>query len=114
MILPSECRALGEGAITTYFKCLRFDAAGMSGARIHDLPFAKREHDHKATATGKILGKIKTNSLPTDPSLIAFSGGLNFFSNQIPLPISSLKSLLYLISLKFTRINKLIYTYIHI
>jgi hypothetical protein len=40
VILPSECRALGEGAITTYFKRLRFDAAGPSGARTHDLPFA--------------------------------------------------------------------------
>jgi hypothetical protein len=28
VILPSECRALGEGAITTYFKRLRFDPAG--------------------------------------------------------------------------------------
>jgi hypothetical protein len=36
-ILPSECRALGEGAITTYFKRLRFEAAGLSGARTHDL-----------------------------------------------------------------------------
>jgi hypothetical protein len=33
VILPSECRALGEGAITTYFKLLKFDAAGPSGAR---------------------------------------------------------------------------------
>jgi hypothetical protein len=38
VILPSECRAVGEGAITTYFKRLRFDAAGSSGARTHDLP----------------------------------------------------------------------------
>jgi hypothetical protein len=38
VILPFECRALGEGAITTYFKRLRFDAAGPSGARTHDLP----------------------------------------------------------------------------
>jgi hypothetical protein len=45
-ILPSECRALGEGAITTYFKHLRFDAVGPSGARTHDLQFAKREHYH--------------------------------------------------------------------
>jgi hypothetical protein len=47
MILTSECRTLaclGEGTITTYFKHLRFDAAGPSGARTHDLPFAKREH----------------------------------------------------------------------
>jgi hypothetical protein len=28
VILTSECRALVEGAITTYFKRLRFDAAG--------------------------------------------------------------------------------------
>jgi hypothetical protein len=46
VILPSECRALGEGAITTYFKRRRFDAAGPSGARTHDLPFAKREYYH--------------------------------------------------------------------
>jgi hypothetical protein len=46
VILPSECRALGESAITTYFKRLRFDAAGPSGARTHDLQFAKREHYH--------------------------------------------------------------------
>jgi hypothetical protein len=45
-ILPSEIRALDEGAITTYFKRLRFDAAGPNGARTHDLPFAKREHYH--------------------------------------------------------------------
>jgi hypothetical protein len=46
VILTSDCRALGEGAITTYFKRLRFDAAGTSGTRTHDLPFAKREHYH--------------------------------------------------------------------
>jgi hypothetical protein len=53
VILASECRALGEGAITTYFKRLRFDATGPSGARTHDLPFAKREYNHWATANGK-------------------------------------------------------------
>jgi hypothetical protein len=42
VILNSECCALGEGAITTYFKCLRFDAVGSSGARTHDLPFEAR------------------------------------------------------------------------
>jgi hypothetical protein len=41
-----SCRALGEGAITTYYKRLSFDAAGTSGARTHDLPFAKQEHYH--------------------------------------------------------------------
>jgi hypothetical protein len=46
VILTSECRALGEGAITTYFKRLRFDAAGTNGARTHELPDAKREHYH--------------------------------------------------------------------
>jgi hypothetical protein len=46
VILPSECHALGEGAITTYFKRLRFDTADPSGALTHDLPFAKREHYH--------------------------------------------------------------------
>jgi hypothetical protein len=44
VILTSECRALGEVAITTYFERLRFDVVGPSGARTHDLPFAKREH----------------------------------------------------------------------
>ena len=29
VILSSECRALGEEAITTYFKRLRYDAAGL-------------------------------------------------------------------------------------
>jgi hypothetical protein len=46
VILTSECHALGEGAITTYFKRPRFDAAGTSGARTHDLPDAKLEHYH--------------------------------------------------------------------
>jgi hypothetical protein len=46
VILTSECRALDEGAITTYYERLRFDAAGLSGARTHDLPDAKREHYH--------------------------------------------------------------------
>jgi hypothetical protein len=40
VILTSKCRALGEGAITTYFKRLRFDAVGTSGARTHDYLFA--------------------------------------------------------------------------
>jgi hypothetical protein len=44
--LTSECRALGEEAFTTYFKRHRFDAAGSSGARTHDLLDAKREHYH--------------------------------------------------------------------
>jgi hypothetical protein len=44
VFLTSEFRALGEGAITTYFKRLRFDAAGTSRARTHALPFAKQEH----------------------------------------------------------------------
>jgi hypothetical protein len=55
VILPSECRALGNGAITTYVKRLRFDVAGTSGAQTHDLPFAKREHYHKATATSETV-----------------------------------------------------------
>jgi hypothetical protein len=46
VILTSECRALGEEAITTYFKRLRFDADGLSRAQTHDLPDAKREHYH--------------------------------------------------------------------
>jgi hypothetical protein len=44
--LTSECYAFGEGAITTYFKRLTFDAAGPSGALTHDLSDAKREHYH--------------------------------------------------------------------
>jgi hypothetical protein len=46
VILTSQCCAFGEGGITTYSKRLRFDAAGPSGARTHDLPGAKREHYH--------------------------------------------------------------------
>jgi hypothetical protein len=46
VILPSECHALVNGAITTHVKRLRFEAAGPRGARTHDLPFAKREHYH--------------------------------------------------------------------
>jgi hypothetical protein len=30
VILSSECRALGKGAVTTYFKRLRFDATGVT------------------------------------------------------------------------------------
>jgi hypothetical protein len=30
VILTSECRALGEGAIAAYFKRLRFDMAGVT------------------------------------------------------------------------------------
>jgi hypothetical protein len=52
VILTSECRAFSEGAITTYFKRLGFDTATTSGARTRDLPKAKREHFHQATATG--------------------------------------------------------------
>jgi hypothetical protein len=50
VILTTECCALGEGAITTYFKHLTFDTAGLRGAQTHDLLDAKREHYHKATA----------------------------------------------------------------
>ena len=46
VILSSKCCALSEEAITTYFKHLRFDVAGMSGAQTNDLLFAKREHNH--------------------------------------------------------------------
>jgi hypothetical protein len=75
VILTSECHALGEGAITTYFKRLRFDAVGPSRARTHDLPIAKRGHYHYVTATGHkvfnncqqrmvlIYDKIKNGSL---------------------------------------------------
>jgi hypothetical protein len=54
VILTSECRALGERAITSYFKRLRFDAAGPSGARTHDLPDAKREHYHETDPTWNV------------------------------------------------------------
>jgi hypothetical protein len=50
--LTSECRPLGEGAIYIYFKSFRFAAAGTSGARTHDIPFAKRERYHLATTIG--------------------------------------------------------------
>ena len=46
VILPSKCYALGEWAITTDFKRLRFGAAGSSEARTYSVPFAKREHYH--------------------------------------------------------------------
>jgi hypothetical protein len=52
VILSSEYRALGEEAITTYFKRLRFDAAGPSAARTHDLPFAKM---YIKTCTTKVM-----------------------------------------------------------
>jgi hypothetical protein len=42
--LTSKCRAASEGAITTYFKRLGFEAAGR--ARTGDLPYAKGEHYH--------------------------------------------------------------------
>jgi hypothetical protein len=32
VIIASECRALDKGAITTYSKCLKCDAADVSGA----------------------------------------------------------------------------------
>jgi hypothetical protein len=57
-ILTSECRAKERSLITIYFKRLRFGAAGPSGTRshdlgtrTHDLPDAKRDHYHYATAT---------------------------------------------------------------
>jgi hypothetical protein len=46
VILTSECRGLGKGVITTYFRRFRFDTAGPSRARTHDLPDAKRESYH--------------------------------------------------------------------
>jgi hypothetical protein len=46
VFLTSECQALGDEAVSTYFKRLRFDVAGWSGARTHDLPDAKQEHYH--------------------------------------------------------------------
>jgi hypothetical protein len=47
VIFTSECRTFGEGGSTTYFKGLGFDATDTSGARTHDLPFAKREYGCK-------------------------------------------------------------------
>jgi hypothetical protein len=41
LVLTFECRALGEGTITTSFKRLRFDAADLNWTRTHDLPGAK-------------------------------------------------------------------------
>jgi hypothetical protein len=38
VILASQCRAFGEGTISIYFKRLKFDAAGPSGARTHGNP----------------------------------------------------------------------------
>jgi hypothetical protein len=61
MIFTSECRALGEGAITTYFKRPRFVAAGPSRAQIHNLQDAKREHYHLA------------NDIPITYSYVFFS-----------------------------------------
>jgi hypothetical protein len=61
MILTSQYSALGEGAITTDFKRLAFDAAGLSKARTPDLLDAKREHYHKATATGEITVNDSVN-----------------------------------------------------
>jgi hypothetical protein len=57
-ILTPECRAVGDGAITTYFKRLRFDAAGTSGAQTHDFLDAKREYYHLATTTGYYVMKM--------------------------------------------------------
>jgi hypothetical protein len=46
VIVTSECRAAGEGAVTTYIKRFGFDGAGTNRAGTHDLPDAKREHYH--------------------------------------------------------------------
>jgi hypothetical protein len=54
VFLPIQCCALAEGSITSYFRRLRFDAAGPSEARTQDLQFAKREHYHWATTTSDI------------------------------------------------------------
>jgi hypothetical protein len=92
MILTSEYRALGEGAITTYFKRLRFDAAGPSGARPHDHPDAKWEHYHKATPTGRSYSPccvfIFLQS-STHPELWPFVGYL-FFTEFSPARVVAL------------------------
>jgi hypothetical protein len=46
VILTSECRALSDGAITAYFKHLRFDVTGPSRAQTRNVLIAKREHCH--------------------------------------------------------------------
>jgi hypothetical protein len=86
VILISECRAVGDGAITTctYSKCLRFDADGSSRARTHDLPFAKREHYHKATSTGLYDYKVNVNFAECCQSMIALIDWL-IIDNYIPL-----------------------------
>ena len=69
VILSPECRALGEEAITTYFKRFRFDEAGPSGTRTHDLPFAKREHYHcpvvRETQSSNSLSKHRVTYIAT-------------------------------------------------
>jgi hypothetical protein len=64
VILTSDCHARAEEAITAYFKRLRFDEASTTRARTCDLPDAKQEHYHEATAAGLHLffnGKIFEN-----------------------------------------------------
>jgi hypothetical protein len=46
VIFTSKCRVLEKEAIATYFKSLRFDAAGTSGARTCNLSDAKPKHYH--------------------------------------------------------------------
>jgi hypothetical protein len=46
VILTSECRALAKEQSLPILNVFKFDAAGTSGARTHDLPDAKREHYH--------------------------------------------------------------------
>jgi hypothetical protein len=57
LILTSVCRDFGEGAITTYLKRLRFDAAGTSGARTHDPLDAKN-------TTTRLPKLVKMHNLP--------------------------------------------------
>jgi hypothetical protein len=58
VILTSEWRALGDGAITTYFKLLMLNVASTSGAVTHDLPNAKQEHNNLTTATSSKISNM--------------------------------------------------------
>jgi hypothetical protein len=89
VILTSECPALGKEAITTYFKRLKFDVAGPSGARTHDLPDAKLEHYHFATATGMHFYDISTHAISTfyiHPKLKVSSRGITLSKIIEPSP----------------------------
>jgi hypothetical protein len=75
VIITSECRVLGKGAITIYFKRLGFDAAGTSGARTHDrmlnestttnittVKFEYKEHEYNKLTCATATNLFKTPS----------------------------------------------------